>query len=401
MSARRGWCPGVFDPMPTGDGLLVRVKPPLGMVSAGAASALAAAALRYGNGTIEITRRGNLQVRGLSPAGVAPFAAAMIGCGLAHADADAERRRAVMVSPLIGDDPSLAPDTAAIAEAIERGLIAEPRCAALPAKFCIAVDGGGVLPLHGIAADIVVYARDGGYAVVAGSSAFACDATRVASLALVTQFVMAGLGPAIHVFSPSEQDADARVKPGHDENARAEKARIGLIGYTGLQRGAFGVGIPFGTIQAPPLRALADLAVRYGDANLRTTPWRAIAIGGVAKHDASQIADDAAALGLIVDPADKRLRVVACAGSSGCSSASVAARSDAARIAELLPAGSIRIHVSGCRKGCAHSRPAAITLVGDSGRYGIVRHGTAGDPPAENGLTIADVLDRLQAELAA
>jgi precorrin-3B synthase len=399
MSARRGWCPGVFDPMPTGDGLLVRVKPPLGMVPAGAAVVLAEAAQRHGNGTLELTRRGNLQARGLSAAGVAPFAAAMIGCGQALADAGAERRRCVMVSPLIGDDPSLAPETAPIAEAIERALIAEPRFAALPAKFCIAVDGGGVLPLRSVGADVVARARDGGFVVVAASGevAFARDAVQVASLVLnlATQLVMPGLDLGIHDFRAARKDVDGRNKSGHDV-----KSGVGFIGYTDRQGGAFGVGIPFGTMQAPTLRALADLAVRYGDGNLRTTPWRAVVIGGTSLSDARQVADSAAALGLIVDPIDPQVRVIACPGNSGCSSASVPARADAARIAQLLPDGGT-IHVSGCRKGCAHPEPAAVTLVGGGGRYGIVRNGSAGDAPERRGLTIAEAVAWLRARTAA
>ena len=42
MSRRRGWCPSLYDPMATGDGLLVRVKPPGARLSAAAARALAA-----------------------------------------------------------------------------------------------------------------------------------------------------------------------------------------------------------------------------------------------------------------------------------------------------------------------------------------------------------------------
>jgi precorrin-3B synthase len=391
VSARRGWCPGVFDPMPTGDGLLVRVKPPLGMVSAEAASSLAEAALRYGNGTIEITRRGNLQVRGLSAEGAAPFAAAMIGCGLALSDAGAERRRCVLVSPLIGDDPSLAPATAAIADAIERGLIAERRFAALPAKFCVAVDGGGVMPLRGVGAEIVVRARDRGFTVAVSG-----EATELASyvLAFITQLVMPRLDPGIHDFRAASDGVDGWTKSGHDDNGG-----IGFLGYADRQRGAFGIGIPFATMQGPILRTLGELAVRHGDGKLRTTPWRAIVIGGVAEHDAAQIADSTAALGLIVASDDRRLRVVACPGSPACASATVAARADAATIARLLPGGTI--HVSGCRKGCAHPVPAAVTLVGDGGRYGIVRNGGAGDTPEAGWFTLSEAVERLRSELAA
>ena len=37
------------------------------------------------------------------------------------------------------------------------------------------------------------------------------------------------------------------------------------------------------------------------------------------------------------------------------------------------------IHVSGCAKGCARSMPADLTLVGEGGRYGVVRNGTTRD----------------------
>ena len=39
---RRGWCPSLFAPMQSGDGLLLRVKPRLGVIPAPEARALAA-----------------------------------------------------------------------------------------------------------------------------------------------------------------------------------------------------------------------------------------------------------------------------------------------------------------------------------------------------------------------
>ncbi|MEI6202322.1 MAG: precorrin-3B synthase, partial [Enhydrobacter sp.] len=38
------------------------------------------------------------------------------------------------------------------------------------------------------------------------------------------------------------------------------------------------------------------------------------------------------------------------------------------------------IHISGCAKGCARSAAADLTLVGESGRYGVVHNGTTRDP---------------------
>lgn len=434
MMQRRGWCPSLFDPMPSGDGLLVRVKPPRGMLSAGAVAALAEAASRYGNGTIDLTSRGNLQVRGLWPETVASFAADMIGCGLANSDVEFERRRNVMVSPLVGDDPFVAPEITAIADELEHGLTLEPCFSALPPKFGIVVDGGGTLPLDGVGADIRIRAADDGFALSIddGECSVICNAEQAArnALRLARAFValsetipsqphrMRGLVRAVGGIAvlrtaglegdgsernPESKYVDARVNSGHDvdRGRHAPIDPVGFIRFFGRHHGAVGLGLPFGTIRSTMLTTLADLTTRFGDGMLRLTPWRAVLIAGVAEGDAPQLLASAANAGLIVDPDDPYRGIIACPGRPSCSSASVATRTDAAFLAGsgvVLPR---TVHVSGCSKGCAHPRPADITLVGDNGRYGLVRDGSAGEPPQVGGLTIAEVVDLLEQEMAA
>ena len=72
-SQRRGACPGLSAPMPTGDGLLVRLLP-IGTIPLAAFKHLCAAARRHGNGIIEVTGRGSIQVRGLNAASARRFA---------------------------------------------------------------------------------------------------------------------------------------------------------------------------------------------------------------------------------------------------------------------------------------------------------------------------------------
>ena len=93
----RGWCPTVHAPMPSGDGPLVRVKPFGGRLRAASLHALAEAVAAYGNGVVELTGRGNLQVRGLRDAPA--FARAMVAAGLADADPEREARRNVIAVP--------------------------------------------------------------------------------------------------------------------------------------------------------------------------------------------------------------------------------------------------------------------------------------------------------------
>lgn len=84
---RRGACPSLSAPMPTGDGLLVRLNPEGGGLSARQFAGIADATARFGNGILEITSRGSLQCRGLGPATAGPFAAAIAELGIEDDDA--------------------------------------------------------------------------------------------------------------------------------------------------------------------------------------------------------------------------------------------------------------------------------------------------------------------------
>lgn len=158
---------------------------------------------------------------------------------------------------------------------------------------------------------------------------------------------------------------------------------------------AFGVGLPFGQIEAKALAALADLAERHGDGTLRTTPWRVLLLTGIAVKHAAAVKEAVAALGLIADPRDPRLAIAACVGAPACASASVPTRADAARLAQAGLDG-LAIHVSGCAKGCAHPAPAEVALVGKDGRYDLVRQGRASDAPVLRGLDIAQAIAALR-----
>ena len=61
--AIKGWCPTALRPMLSGDGLVVRVRPHGGQLSAAQASGIADLATCYGNGLIDLTGRANLQIR--------------------------------------------------------------------------------------------------------------------------------------------------------------------------------------------------------------------------------------------------------------------------------------------------------------------------------------------------
>ena len=155
MSAprRRGACPGLSVPMPTGDGLLARLMP-TGPVRLDAFRALCASARRHGNGTIEVTARGSLQVRGLSE-----FSAPLFAAEVGRLAIDLQDGVPVLAGPLAGAD--VAPvDPADIAAKLRRALRSSPL--ALSPKISVVVDGCGGLHLDAVAADIRLRATEPG-----------------------------------------------------------------------------------------------------------------------------------------------------------------------------------------------------------------------------------------------
>lgn len=331
--------------MPSGDGLLARVKPRDGSVSATDLRTIADTAARCGNGRVEITLRGNLQIRGLSAATAPHFAAAMIAAGLADADPSTERARNLIAPPLLGDDPGLASGTARAVASARRILAAAARWPGLPPKFSLLVDGGGAAPLDGVGASIRIAVRGDAVTVTRGQG--------------------------------------GAVAP-----------RAGYVAYAGTGRGAFALGLPPGGADAAMLHAAAALAERFGNGRIGVAPWRCLMLHAVPAAHARALATAASAAGLVADAADPRLRVRTCAGRPACAAALADTLADVAPFAAMLPPGAL-LHLAGCAKGCAHPGPAPLVLVGTTRGYDLVRAGRAGDTPALRGLDHAAALRAL------
>ncbi len=363
---RRGWNPDVFSPTRAGDGWLIRVKPPEQRLAAAAARRLASMATRWGSGAIEITTRASLQLRGVSEAAFADLAAALREAGLASDDPALEQRRNILVSPLAGDDPTIAGDPLALARALAQRL-ADPAYAALSQKFSAVIDGGGVLPLSGWRADIRITVREDGVGIAAlDGTTLTCLAEEApaAALTLAARMTLETRPPA-----PPPPPPPAGFLPYHGPDPGP---------CPGEARGAFALVPPFGAMRAPMLAALADLSEGFGDGWLRLAPGRVALIAGVAAARAGDLARAARAAGFITDPAAPSLGLIACIGAPDCAGGDAPSRADAAALAALLDDGVARpIHVSGCAKGCAHVGPAPVTLTGvgrdadGGGRYDL------------------------------
>jgi precorrin-3B synthase len=408
----KGWCPTLLSPMQSGDGWLARVKPRAAKISASEARIIADAARRCGNGQIDLTSRGNLQIRGLSPRSADQFADLVIAHGLASADPSVEAIRNVMASPLGADDPLAEFDSCGLAVEIEAMLAREPALLALPPKFGILVDGGGVLPLSDVSSDINVRACDGKLAVQLDGGTRAAICSPATATSTVIGLTLAFLHLSWERREPPHRMRELVSALGEDvifaaaglpaSAARAvdrANTRSSISFIAGGDKGFFGAGLPYGRIDAETLASLADLSERFGDGSIRTTPWRTILLVGVAPSEAEALSRQVSDLGLITDPADPRLSIHACVGRRACANASVDTRRDASLFALAVPGAAV--HVSGCAKGCAHQGPASFTLVGNNGRYDLVRDGSASDAPDLAALSFDEALTVIEQEAGA
>jgi precorrin-3B synthase len=142
--------------MATGDGLLVRLTPTGATMSCEAFAALCTAARSCGNGIIEISARGSVQIRGLTEASVKSFAAAVAEIDIAFCEGPP-----VLSDALAGLAPQEAVDAAAIATDLRRAIAAAPFTDIGP-KVSVAIDGGGTLHLDAVAADVRMRAQTSG-----------------------------------------------------------------------------------------------------------------------------------------------------------------------------------------------------------------------------------------------
>ncbi len=367
---RRGACPSLAAPMATGDGLLARFRPVNGEMSIAELLAITDAAERYGNGRIEVTSRGNLQLRGVRPETVQPLEDAVL------AAMEIATGVPVETPPLAGLDPTERTDPRPLAMALRRAIAAEGLSERVSPKVSVIVDGAGALRLDHLAADLRLVATGNGWSLSFGGEEIAAglssDAVLEAALAGLRR--LAAAGPMVRARDLVERKRDLKAAvPG------------GIVGRHGLTDGtlALGLAFGFGGVDAAVLRGFLAEAAELGAERIRPGFAHTLLLIGLDEARASLLARLAAHHGLVSDPADPRLAIAACPGIGRCASSRIDTAGLAAAMAagttELFDAG-LFVHVSGCIKGCAHAARAPLAFAGlDGGRCRLVVDGRAGD----------------------
>ena len=388
-------CPGVLRLAEAADGHLARVRLPGGLVTGAQLRVLARLAAEMGDGRVELTSRGNVQLRGLSADAAARLTGELAVAGLMPS-LDHDRVRNILASPLAGLDSG--PDLTAVVRALDAGLCARSRLAGLSGRFLFAIDDGRG-DVAGLGADVVAVLRADGTCVnglTAGDRAGEAAAVMLAFAeafldARDTEAAVPGSGPdgrAARYWRIADlPDGASRLRCavakrlGLDAVPEAELSRPAGYPVSAEAAAAF-------TPPARPVGAVAERAVvvlaplgRLSGAQLewvadhltgreaRVTPWRSLVLPDLA--DPAGVLREAAGLGFGTDEGSAWRRVTACAGKPGCASALADVQADAAGFAARWP-GRI-VHVSGCARHCGRPAATEIDVTASSEGYQVER----------------------------
>lgn len=438
LRGRGDACPGALRLHPADDGALARVRLPAGLLTSRQAEALARAAEDLGDGRLDITSRGNVQLRGLAGECGGALADLLREAGLLPSDRH-ERARNIVASPLAGLDGSGHGDVRAWARSLDVLLCEEPGMAALSGRFLFALDDGRG-DMAALGADVTLIAAPGGEALLRVGAAgparppvelriAADDAPRSAVLAameflakvqesgsrawrvaeLPEGHLVSAPGLAHRLAGAGVVAADAgagarsAAAPGAADPRASGDAQPPPEPEPGLISGpdgrcALSALAPLGRFTAAQWRALARIAARDGMDEMRVTPWRGVLLPGLPEHAGRSGLAALAGAGLVVDRDSPWYGVGACTGRTGCAKSLSDVRADAARAVRHAGPGALPVYWSGCERRCGRpgtGRWVDVLATGDGYRVSV--HGAPGPEHTASAVPAEEAADAVAA----
>jgi precorrin-3B synthase len=342
------------------DGALARIRLAGGGITAAQLAALADVATRLGSQAMELTARGNIQIRGITDAGAVADAVAAAGL---LPSATHERVRNIVASPLSGRAGPYRDIRPWITD-LDSAIQAEPTLAGLPGRFWFSLDDGR-RDVSGLRADVGALAIDDSVALLLAG----CDTgVRLTEAEVIPTMIAVALR-----FNAIRENAwrvneladytplteGLKVTTATSGTSPAARPPVGWITQDD-GRVALGAAVPLGVLQARTAEFLAAIG-----APMVITPWRSVLVCDLEEGVADTSLRVLAPLGLVFDANSPWLGVSACTGSPGCEHSAADVRTDAAR---MLNAGTGHRHYVGCERACG-SRPGDEVLVATGDGY--------------------------------
>ncbi|MTJ06430.1 precorrin-3B synthase [Anabaena sp. UHCC 0204] len=397
-------CPGLFYTTPAQDGFLYRLRIPGGIINYQQCQIIADIADNYGSGYIDITNRANIQIREIKQTINIEVLQQLQTFSLGSSNANIDHIRNIMTSPTAGIDTEELIDTRPLVKAWEEYITANSHLCDLSAKFSVCFDGGGKVAIKYQPNDIILAAEldhSNVYLRLYLSYGEKGEASKDTGILLKPEEsiqVLAALAETYlkHIDTKAHRKArlreiinnitienyiqqvkeklspnifDIRKNSLCDSATLREKNHLGI--HPQRQTGLYYIGIvvPLGRLESWQIRGLANIAKRYGDDNIRLTPWQNLLVTDIPQNQIIEVEQKITNLGLNFSPTDIKSSLVACSGKRGCAAAATETKKDALNLAKhlenlMILDSPVNIHFSGCSKSCAQHTQADITLFG-------------------------------------
>ncbi len=405
---RLKWLGVFFRPVTPGK-FMVRMRLPNGILTSTQMRVLGEVVQRYGeDGTVDITTRQNLQLRGIRIEDIADIFRRFESVGLTSVQSGMDNVRNITGSPVAGIDADELFDTRELVQQVQDMITnngqGNPEFTNLPRKFNIAIAGGRDNCVHAEINDLafVPAYKDGvlGFNVIVGGffSAKRCDAAIPLHAWVMSDDVVDVCRAVLEVYRDHGLRANrqkARLMWLIDEWG-IEKFRAEVENYLGrkLQPEAekdeidwekrdhigvypqkqpglnyVGLHIPIGRLYAQDMFDLARMAEVYGSGEIRLTVEQNVIIPNVPDSRLDAFLAEPLLERFSINPAPLTRALVSCTGAQFCNFALIETKNRALATikeleAELSLSRPVRVHWTGCPNSCGQPQVADIGLMG-------------------------------------
>jgi len=403
---------GLFHVAPAQDSFMLRLRVPGGILTTHQLRGLAQMAQDWGSGRADLTTRSNLQIREFQPKDIVRVLNRVQSLGMTSRGSGADNIRNITASPTTGLDPQELIDVAPLAEALQAYISNSRDMYELPRKFNVAFDNGGAISVVADTNDIGFIAVEVGagrsvpagiyfrvlLSGITGHRQFATDC----GLLLHPDQAVAVAAAMIRVFTQHGDRTNrkkARLKYLIDKwgvekflsetekllafplirvdasecEPRRHIDRAGHIGiHAQSQPGLhyIGLSIPVGRLPVAQMRAIADIADRFGTGEVRLTVWQNLLIPNIPSHHLEAVQLALTDAGLSYKAGTVLSGTIACTGNKGCRFSASDTKTHAVALANFLDERlpildqPFNLHVTGCHHSCAQHYVGDIGLLG-------------------------------------
>jgi precorrin-3B synthase len=362
-------CPGALQVHAAADGGLARIRVPGGWLTAAQWAVLHTASAELGEGRLELTSRGNVQIRALAPGAELELAHRLADAGLLPSQTH-ERIRNVVASPLSGRNGRF--DVRPWVHALDDQLCADAQLAALPGRFLFGLDDGqgDVLGLDADLAACVIAPDE--VALVLGGLDVGLrvrPADVVTALLAVARGFVAGGDAAWRLaeLDVVEFTSGLDLPMAWRDGPQAAVGRPPPVGPVDQADGRIAL-----VVAAPLGRLTAEQAAFLGEVGpagqLAVTPWRAVVVPDLPRADIPGVAAELDLAGLVLDPGSPWVGVSACTGTPGCAKSRADVQADAAR---FIGMPGLPVHWAGCERRCGHPAGRHVDVLAVDGGYQV------------------------------